>query len=79
MVLVGYTSSSVKGFLVEMHAAAHTHRLSYLIAHRPASMAPLCSPHLGWQRKRHLTSGRVALHVITGKVMLNRKAMAISR
>ena len=35
MVLVGYTSSSAEGFLVAMHAAARTERLSYLVAHRP--------------------------------------------
>ena len=40
MVLVGYTSSSAEGFLVAMHAAARTERLSYLIAHRPGFVAP---------------------------------------
>ncbi len=66
MVLVGYTSSSAEGFLVAMHAAARTDRLSYLIAHRPGFVAPTL-----FARKvatfDHLTSGRVALHVITGK------------
>jgi alkanesulfonate monooxygenase SsuD/methylene tetrahydromethanopterin reductase-like flavin-dependent oxidoreductase (luciferase family) len=40
MVLVGYKSSSAEGFLVAMHAAARTQRLSYLIAHRPGFVAP---------------------------------------
>ena len=40
MVLVGYSSSSAEGFLVAMHAAARTERLSYLIAHRPGFVAP---------------------------------------
>ena len=40
MALVGYTSSSAEGFLVAMHAAARTERLSYLIAHRPGFVAP---------------------------------------
>ena len=66
MVLVGYTSSSAEGFLVAMHAAARTERLSYLIAHRPGFVAPTL-----FARKvatfDHLTRGRVALHVITGK------------
>ena len=66
MVLVGYTSSSADGFLVAMHAAARTDRLSYLIAHRPGFVAPTL-----FARKvatfDHLTGGRVALHVITGK------------
>ena len=66
MVLVGYTTSSAKGFLVAMHAAARTERLSYLIAHRPGFVAPTL-----FARKvatfDQLTGGRVALHVITGK------------
>ncbi len=39
MALVGYTSSSAEGFLVAMHAAARTERLSYLVAHRPGFVA----------------------------------------
>ncbi|HJQ58646.1 MAG TPA: LLM class flavin-dependent oxidoreductase, partial [Vineibacter sp.] len=66
MVLVGYTSSSAEGFLVALHAAARTDRLSYLIAHRPGFVAPTL-----FARKvatfDHLTGGRVALHIITGK------------
>jgi alkanesulfonate monooxygenase len=66
MVLVGYTSSSAEGFLVALHAAARTERLSYLIAHRPGFVAPTL-----FARKvatfDHLTDGRIALHVITGK------------
>ena len=37
MALVGYTSSSAEGFLVAMHAAAHTSRMSYLSRTGPAS------------------------------------------
>src|SRR5215467_7894417 len=66
MVLVGYTTSSAEGFLVAMHAAARTERLSYLIAHRPGFVAPTL-----FARKvatfDQLTGGRIALHVITGK------------
>ncbi|MGC1412486.1 MAG: LLM class flavin-dependent oxidoreductase [Acetobacteraceae bacterium] len=66
MVLIGYTSSSAEGFLVAMHAAARTERLSYLVAHRPGFVAPTL-----FARKvatfDHLTGGRLALHVITGK------------
>ena len=40
LVLVGYSSSSAEGFLVAQHAAAHTERLGYLIAHRPGFVAP---------------------------------------
>src|SRR6204780_2868654 len=66
MVLVGYSSSSAEGFLVALHAAAHTERLGYLIAHRPGFVAPTLMA-----RKiatfDHLTQGRLVLHVITGK------------
>jgi len=66
MVLVGYTSSSAEGFLVAQFAAAHTDRLSFLVAHRPGFVAPTLMA-----RKiatfDQLTHGRLALHVITGK------------
>ena len=66
MALVGYSSSSAEGFLVAMHAAARTERMSYLIAHRPGFVAPTL-----FARKvatfDQLTGGRLALHIITGK------------
>src|ERR1700692_3552362 len=66
LVLVGYSSSSAEGFLVALHAAAHTERLGYLIAHRPGFVAPTLLA-----RKiatfDHLTGGRLAVHIITGK------------
>ena len=66
MALVGYSSSSAEGFLVAMHAAARTERMSYLVAHRPGFVAPTL-----FARKvatfDQLTGGRLALHIITGK------------
>jgi alkanesulfonate monooxygenase len=66
LVLVGYSSSSAEGFLVAMYAAAHTQRLGYLVAHRPGFVAPTLMA-----RKiatfDHLTGGRLAVHIITGK------------
>src|ERR1700676_3950878 len=66
MVLVGYSSSSAEGFLVALYAAMQTDRLGYLIAHRPGFVAPTLMA-----RKiatfDHLTQGRLALHIITGK------------
>jgi alkanesulfonate monooxygenase len=66
LVLVGYTSSSAEGFLVALHAAAHTKQLGYLVAHRPGFVAPTLMA-----RKiatfDHLTGGRLAVHIITGK------------
>ena len=66
LALVGYTASSAEGFLVALHAAARTERLGYLIAHRPGFVAPTLMA-----RKiatfDHLTGGRLAVHIITGK------------
>jgi alkanesulfonate monooxygenase len=66
MVLVGYSSSSAEGFLVALYAATRTDRLAYLVAHRPGFVAPTLLA-----RKiatfDHLTGGRLAVHIITGK------------
>jgi alkanesulfonate monooxygenase len=66
LALVGYSSSSAEGFLVALHAANHTRQLGYLVAHRPGFVAPTLMA-----RKiatfDHLTSGRLAVHIITGK------------
>src|ERR1700676_4180890 len=66
LVLVGYTSSSAEGFLVALHPRAHTKQLAYLVAHRPGFVAPTLMA-----RKiatfDHLTGGRLAVHIITGK------------
>jgi alkanesulfonate monooxygenase len=66
LALVGYTSSSAEGFLVACHAAAHTRQLGFLVAHRPGFVAPTLMA-----RKiatfDHLTDGRLAVHIITGK------------
>jgi len=66
LALVGYSSSSAEGFLVALHAANHTKRLGYLVAHRPGFVQPTLMA-----RKiatfDHLTGGRLAVHIITGK------------
>jgi alkanesulfonate monooxygenase len=66
MALVGYTSSSAEGFLVALHAAHHTERLKFLVAHRPGFVQPTFMA-----RKiatfDQLTRGRLAIHIITGK------------
>ena len=64
-VLVGYTSTSAEGFAVTGYAAAHTERLSYLIAHRPGFVAPTLTARTA-ATLDHVTNGRVALHIITG-------------
>ncbi len=64
-VLVGYTSTSAEGFAVTGYAAAHTERLSYLIAHRPGFVAPTLTARAA-ATLDHVTNGRIALHIITG-------------
>jgi alkanesulfonate monooxygenase len=64
-VLVGYTSTSAEGFAVTGYAAAHTERLSYLVAHRPGFVAPTLTARAA-ATLDHVTDGRVALHIITG-------------
>jgi alkanesulfonate monooxygenase len=65
LALVGYTASSAEGFLVALHAAQHTERLGFLIAHRPGFVAPTLAA-----RKiatfDQLTGGRIAIHIISG-------------
>ncbi len=60
MALVGYTTSSAEGFLVAMHAAARTERLSYLVAHRPGFVGPTLFARKVATFDR-LTGGRIAL------------------
>jgi alkanesulfonate monooxygenase len=64
-VLVGYTSTAADGFVVASHAAAHTDRLGFLIAHRPGFVAPTLAARKA-ATLDHLTGGRIALHIITG-------------
>ena len=64
-VLVGYTSTSPDAFVVAMHGASRTSKLSYLVAHRAGFVSPTVAA-----RKvatiDQLTKGRIALHIISG-------------
>jgi alkanesulfonate monooxygenase len=64
-VLVGYGSSQPDGTQVAAYAAAHTERLSYLIAHRPGFMAPTLAART-FATLDQFSHGRVAVHVISG-------------
>lgn len=65
LVLVGYTSQSAEGFAVAGHAAAHTRRLGFLIAHRPGFVAPTLMART-IATFDHLWQGRLAVHIIAG-------------
>lgn len=64
-VLIGYSSSSPDGWGIAAFGAAHTERLSFLIAHRPGFVAPTLAARKAITLD-HLTGGRVAVHIITG-------------
>ena len=64
-VLIGYHSWDADGFAVAGHAAAHTERLGFLLAHRPGFVAPtLAARKLATVDQ--LTGGRLGVHVISG-------------
>ncbi len=65
MALVGYHAASAEGFQVAAHAAAHTERLSYLIAHRPGIAAPTLAARAA-ATLDVVSGGRLALHIIAG-------------
>lgn len=64
-VLVGYTSSSAEGFQIAQYAAAHTHHLKFLVAHRPGFVMPTLAARTAATFDT-LTDGRLWLHIITG-------------
>ncbi len=64
-VLIGYFSNAPDGFLVGAHAAAHTSRLAFLLAHRPGFMAPTVAARK-MATLDQLSGGRLAVHLISG-------------
>ena len=63
-VLVGYFSDGPDGFLLAAAAAAHTERLSFLVAHRPGFVAPTLAARK-FATLDQITGGRAAIHVIS--------------
>jgi alkanesulfonate monooxygenase len=64
-VLIGYSSSQPDGTQVAAYAAAHTERLSFLVAHRPGFVAPTLAART-FATLDQFAGGRIAVHVITG-------------
>ena len=64
-VLIGYSSSRPDGTQVAAYAAAHTERLSFLVAHRPGFVAPTLAART-FATLDQFTGGRIAVHIITG-------------
>ena len=64
-VLIGYSSSQPDGTQVAAYAAAHTDRLSFLVAHRPGFVAPTLAART-FATLDQFTRGRIAVHIIIG-------------
>jgi alkanesulfonate monooxygenase len=64
-VLIGYGSARPDGAQVAAYAAAHTERISFLVAHRPGFIAPTLAART-FATLDQFTAGRIAVHIITG-------------
>jgi len=64
-VLIGYASSHPDGTQVAAYAAAHSERLSFLVAHRPGFVAPTLAART-FATLDQFSDGRIAVHIITG-------------
>ncbi|WP_166143376.1 LLM class flavin-dependent oxidoreductase [Methylosinus sp. RM1] len=64
-VLIGYSSASGDGFIAAQHAAAHTERLGFLVAHRPGVVAPTVAARK-FATLDQFTGGRASVNIISG-------------
>jgi alkanesulfonate monooxygenase len=64
-ILIGWHSNGPDGFQIATHAAAHTSRVGFLVAHRPGFQAPTTAAR-AFATLDQLSGGRAAIHVITG-------------
>jgi alkanesulfonate monooxygenase len=64
-ILIGWHSNGADGFQIATHAAAHTDRVGFLVAHRPGFQAPSTAAR-SFATLDQLSGGRAAIHVISG-------------
>ena len=64
-ILIGWHSDGPDGFQIATHAAAHTKRVGFLVAHRPGFQAPSTAAR-AFATLDQLSGGRAAIHVISG-------------
>lgn len=64
-VLVAWHSTHPDTLLVASHAAAHTTRIGFMVAHRPGFIAPTLAARQ-FATFDQLSGGRAAIHIITG-------------
>jgi alkanesulfonate monooxygenase len=63
--LIGWYSNGPDGLQLAAHAAAHTHRVGFLVAHRPGFQSPSNAAR-SFATLDQLSEGRAAIHVISG-------------
>ncbi len=64
-VLIGWFSNGPDGLQLAAHAAAHTERVGFLVAHRPGFQSPTTAAR-AFATLDRLSGGRAAIHVISG-------------
>jgi alkanesulfonate monooxygenase len=64
-VLIGWYSNGPEGLALATHAAAHTKKVGFLVAHRPGFQAPSTAAR-AFATLDQLSGGRAAIHVISG-------------
>jgi alkanesulfonate monooxygenase len=64
-ILIGWYSNGPDGLLLATHAAAHTRKVSFLVAHRPGFQSPTNAAR-AFASLDQLSGGRAAIHVISG-------------
>lgn len=64
-ILVAWHSTHPDALLVASHAAAHTSRIGFMVAHRPGFIAPTLAARQ-FATFDQLSGGRAAIHIITG-------------
>ncbi len=64
-VLIGWHSNGPDGLQLATHAAAHTKKVGFLVAHRPGFRAPSTAAR-DFATLDQLSGGRAAIHIISG-------------
>ncbi|MBP0493267.1 LLM class flavin-dependent oxidoreductase [Roseomonas indoligenes] len=64
-ILIGWHSNGPDGLQLAAHAAAHTRKVGFLVAHRPGFQAPTTAAR-AFNTLDQLSNGRAALHTISG-------------
>lgn len=64
-ILIGQTATWPDGLCIASHVASVTHKLKFMIAHRPGFIAPTMAARM-FATIDQLSGGRVGVHIITG-------------